>query len=92
MKHAFPILATNASVDYVPYDLLFQMENFTAATVGDPPCKGQTRTSEHPVFWSGAYPIYSPIEVYPIALFSSSFVLTFCSNSFFLMTMYIDTK
>ncbi|KAK3206113.1 hypothetical protein Dsin_020159 [Dipteronia sinensis] len=39
-----------------------RMENFTAATVGDPPCKGLTRTPEHPVFWSGAYPIYSPTE------------------------------
>ncbi|KAL5765912.1 hypothetical protein ACOSP7_016529 [Xanthoceras sorbifolium] len=39
-----------------------RMENFTAATVGDPLCKGLMRTSEHPVFWNSAYPIYSPTE------------------------------
>lgn len=59
------------SIGYVLYDLLVQMEGTTAATLGDPPPKGLTRTSEHPVMWNGVYSSFVPTEVSLCALLMS---------------------
>ncbi|WCJ41101.1 AP2-like ethylene-responsive transcription factor TOE3 [Euphorbia peplus] len=46
-----------------PYDVdKSSRDNSTVLMVGDPPCKGPRRTSDHPMFWNGMYPTYFPNE------------------------------